>query len=219
VHHAERRFWIRISVGQQGARITKGYAREFRGFHRTKVYELDFGREWLSSDAAVISCWSRRTGLTCKEYNGLSFWLGRRPGYRIYFDKPGFAPDVRPFFRTAHGVWCGLNEATLEPAVPQLVCWRPADGLELSLSHSAGTPAGYERRTKAEGFRPRGFPLLDFGSSFSWRCKKIDRQFAENCSTSAGAPVFTCRSLRTRLTCGNRTGHGFWVSRRSFYGY
>jgi hypothetical protein len=212
-------FWIRISPLAENARITKGYSKAFRGFQRTSVRELEFGQPFASSDAFAITCWSRRTGLTCKQFDGLSFWLGRKPGYRIYFDAPGFRPFVRPFFRTSHGVWCGLNRATLEPASPNLICWRPADGLELRLYHSAGSKAEYAQRGKDRGYRPRGFANLDEGKTFTWRCRKIERHFAENCSTSAGDPVFTCTSGTARLTCRNRTGHGFWVTARSFYGY
>jgi hypothetical protein len=210
-------FWIRIAPITSGARVTKGYAKKFRGFHRTSVPRLEFGRPWISGDAALISCLSRRSGLTCKQYDGLSFWLGRRAGYRIYIDKPGFAPEVRPFFRTPQGVWCGLDRAVLEPAAAGLVCWRPADGLELGLRHAER--ATYRRRAMAEDFRPRGFPLLDHGRTFIWRCTKIERLFATNCSVSAGDPVFTCTSQRARLTCRNRAGHGFWVNAHNFYGF
>ena len=209
-------FWIRISPLSAQARVTTGRSDGLRGRRPAGVQLLSFGHEWFSSDAALISCRSRRSGLTCKEYDGLSFWLGNSRNYRVYYDAPGFRPDVRPLFRTGHGVWCGIDNETLEPANPNLLCWRAADGLQLSLRHGAGQAAGYERREKAKGYRPSGFRLLGYGSTLVWRCKKIDSVSAEQCSTRAGMPVFTCTSERSRLTCRNRAGRGFWFNRRSF---
>lgn len=179
---------------------------------------LRFGRVFYSSDASVVTCWSRRTGLTCKHYDGLSFWLGRFRGYRIYYDAPGLVPHVRPLLRTPEGVWCGINLDTLVPEKPNLLCWRPGDGVELTLAHDdGGRPAGSEQREKDRGYRPRGFPLLRDGRTLTWRCRRVEPGFAEACSTRGGTPVFTCRNATGRLTCKNRRGHGFWVSRRSFY--
>jgi hypothetical protein len=59
--------------------------------------------------------------------------------------------------------------------------------------------------------------VLDYGRTFTWRCRKVTAFLAERCSTNAGEPVFTCTSARSRLTCQNRNGHGFWASARSFY--
>lgn len=210
-------FWIRISPLSARARVTTGYSAQLRGLRPRHVWLLNFGRQWFSSDAAIVSCWSRRTGLTCKQYDGLSFSLGRSGGYRIFYDAPGFRPDVEPLFRSGHGVWCGISRETLEPSIPNLLCWRPADGLQLTLTHGAGRPAGYERRDKARGYRPRGFRLLSYGSTFVWRCKRVDRDSAEDCSTTAGARVFTCTNERARLACRNRNGRGFWVNARSVY--
>jgi hypothetical protein len=212
-------FWIRLTGLSKGTnvRVVKGVSPAYRGYRNPAVRVLPFGREFFSSDAFVITCWSRRTGLTCKHYDGLSFWLGRYRGYRIYYDAPGFPPHVSPLFQTAHGVCCGIDTAVLEPANPILLCWRPADGLELSLAHSDG--ASHDRREKARGFRPAGFPLLRRGASFVWRCRQVTEAFAERCSTAAGKAVFTCQSDRARLTCRNRRKHGFWVSSLSFYAF
>lgn len=178
---------------------------------------LHFGKVFSSSDASMITCWSRSSGLTCKHYDGLSFWIGRYHGYRIYYDAPGFAPDVRPLFQ-AHGVRCGIRLDVLEPANPVLLCWRASDGLELSVAHGNGDQGGlHTRQEKARGYRPGGFPALAGGRTFVWRCRQVDAMFAERCSTSAGAPVFTCTNDPSRLTCRNRGGRGFWVSESSFY--
>jgi hypothetical protein len=177
---------------------------------------MGFGRSWLSSDAAIVSCVSRRAGLTCKHYDGLSFWLGRSRGYRIYYDAPGFPPDVHPLFRT-DSVWCGIDQAVLEDSNPILECWRPADGLELSVTHVEVRHRGRQgRREKAIGFRPSGFQRLRLGRSFVWRCTKIDSFSATHCSANSGQRVFTCHNGRAGLACRNRHGRGFWVNARAF---
>jgi hypothetical protein len=212
-------FWIRLTGLSKGTNVAvvKGVSRAFHGYRNRAVRVLPFGREFFSSDAFLITCWSRRSGLTCKHYDGLSFWLGRYRGYRIYYDAPGFTPRVKPLFQTDHGVRCGIDLAVLEPANPILLCWRPADGLQLSLAHAGGP--SHERREKARGYRPGGFPALQRGASFVWRCRAVTAEFAERCSAGAGTAVFTCRSDRARVTCRNRRGRGFWVSARSFYAF
>lgn len=213
-------FWVRFTGLAAGTKVkvTKGYAANYRGYRDPAVRVLGFGKVFHSSDAAVVTCWSRANGLTCTHYGGLSFWLGRYRGYRIYYDAPGFRPHVRPLFQTGHGVRCGINLDTLEPANPVLLCWRPADGLQLAIAHdNAGQGATHARREKARGYRPGGFPQLSYGRTFSWRCRSVDSNYAERCSPSAGTPVFTCSNDRSRLTCQNRNGRGFWVSARSFY--
>lgn len=121
-------FWIRLTgifsdndvdvFSDNDVDVRKGYSDRFRGYRDRAVQVLGFGRVQYSSDAAVITCWSRRTGLTCKHYEGLSFWLGRYRGYRIFYDAPGFPPDVRPLFRTGHGIFCGIDRDNLEPGKP-----------------------------------------------------------------------------------------------------
>jgi hypothetical protein len=210
--------WLRLEFGRgdDSVRITKGYDVRFLAYRDPQVHVLRFGREFASSDAYAVTCRSRRGGLTCRHYDGLSFWLGRFRGYRIYYDRPGFKPHVRPLFR-AHGVWCGIDLDTLEPSAPMLECWRPADGALLAVGYGAGYRGSYLRREEAIGFRPRGFRVLDTGRTSTWRCRKVEPSFAERCSTGAGGAVFTCRSATVRLTCRNRAGHGFWVSRAAFY--
>jgi hypothetical protein len=166
-------FWIRLPLDRGGGavRVQKGYDVRFLAYREHRVPLLPFGREFASSDALMITCRSRRDGLACKHLDGLAFWLGRFRGYRIYYDKPGFRPHVHPLFRT-HGVWCGIDLDTLEPAVPTLKCWRPADGAVLFVGHgTAGYRGSYVRSEQAIGLRPRGFPVLGVGRTFEWRCR------------------------------------------------
>jgi hypothetical protein len=211
-------FWIRLTgIFGDNVGVRKGYSSQFRGLHGSAARVLWFGQVYYSSDAEVITCWSRRGGLTCKQFEGLSFWLGRYRGYRIYYDSPGVVPRVRPLFRSRHGIWCGIAESQ-EPSNPSLQCWRPSDGLLLGIAHDdARRGGGHSRNEKAIDFRPRGFPMLDYGRTFEWRCRSVNPYFAGECSTTRGLPVFTCTSALARLTCRNRKSHGFWVSRRSFY--
>lgn len=211
-------FWIRLTrIFGSHPDVRVGSSDDFRGFDGPATRMLGFGQVFYSSDAAVITCWSRRTGLTCKQIAGLSFSLGRERGYRIFYDAPGFPPNVQPLFRSQHGVFCGVDADNLEPSNPFLRCWRPADGLVLGLAHDNEGRGSHNRREKAVGFRPPGFRLLASGATFVWRCRDVTANLAERCSTRAGEPVFTCTSTRARLTCRNRSGQGFWASARSFY--
>jgi hypothetical protein len=46
-------------------------------------YLLHFGSSWTNR-SGDFRCWSRRTGLTCKNRVGHGWWLGRYRGYRIF---------------------------------------------------------------------------------------------------------------------------------------
>jgi len=213
-------FWIRFVFGRRedDVDVRKGVSERYRGLHAPAPRTLGFGEVFTTSDAAIITCWSRRAGLTCKHYLGLSFSLGRGGGYRIFYDVPRFPLDVRPLFRTDHGIRCGIDRDTLAPENRGLQCWRADDGLLLGIAHDdAGRRGGHARYEQALGFRPPGFPLLAYGRAFVWRCRKVTSLSAERCSTREGEPVFTCTNTRAQLTCHNRNGHGFWAGARSFY--
>ena len=51
---------------------------------------LRFGQQWsFGPDASGVGpinyrCWSRRTGLTCRNRQGHGWWLGRYRGYRLF---------------------------------------------------------------------------------------------------------------------------------------
>lgn len=212
-------FWIRISdVFSENPSISKGRNGGFRDYHSNSPRLVPFGESWATSDALIVQCWSRRSGLSCKHYNGLSFSLGRTRGYRIYYTKPGYRPRVNPFFRTAFGVWCGLSLDNMEPATPGLVCWTPSNGLVLGVSHG-GSRGSHYRDEQLLDYRPKGFSLLNRDRSFAWRCKRGNSTYATDCSTRAGKPVFNCKNLHARLVCKNSRNHGFWVNARSFYAF
>jgi len=205
-------FWIRFSaINGDDPSVSKGYSDRYRDFHPIGARVLKFGDVWHSSDANAVVCRSRATGLTCKSTSGLSFWLGRYKGYRVFYAPPGERPIVKPLFRTTQGIWCGIDLNNLEQAIPMLTCWHAGTGLELSLSHGYRTLAS--RREIIKGYRPAGYSLLRSGRSFSWRCRTLDRGFAEGCSTSTGTKVFTCASS-AKLTCKNLDGRGFSVDRQ-----
>ena len=70
-------FWVRISGRLyhpgKDVRVTKGYDPRFKGY-RERVQVIPFGRTWATSDAEVITCRSRRSGLTCRHpMSGLAF--------------------------------------------------------------------------------------------------------------------------------------------------
>jgi hypothetical protein len=211
--------WIRLT-GYLGRNVDvrQGTSERFRGYRGPVGRTLGFGDVFYSSDAALITCRSRRRAVTCTHIEGLSFTLNRSSGYRIFWDAPGFPPNVLPLFRTRHDIRCGIDRDNLEPSVPILTCWRALDGLVLGIAHvDEGRRGGHGRWEKAIGFRPSGFSSLDPGHTFEWRCRQVTESLAERCSARAGEPVFTCTSTRARLTCTNRNGHGFWASLRGFY--
>jgi hypothetical protein len=208
-------FWVRISgrlyYTGSGVRITKGYSPRFKGY-RERMRVIGFGATWATSDAEVITCRSRRSGLTCRHpMSGLTFWLGRYRGYRIYRTKRGFPIRVQPLFRTSWA-WCGLN---LESDNPLLLCWHPASSLEVGVAHDhVGRVEAY-RDAWARAYRPRGFHLVRAGARVSWRCRIVTKLTAGGgCSTRRGVPVFTCAISATRIRCTNRSGRGFVLGRR-----
>jgi hypothetical protein len=78
-------FYVRMT-NLYGARvkISKGYLDRFVGYRNRRVPLWRFGRTWYSSDAEIVTCSSRRTGLTCRHWRGRGWWLGRFRGYRIF---------------------------------------------------------------------------------------------------------------------------------------
>jgi hypothetical protein len=210
-------FWIRIS-GIDEPRITKGYSERWRGFRRPSVRVLAFDAAWISSDAAVYTCVSRRFGLTCNHYKGLAFRLGRLRGYRVYRGPPGSVPQVDPFFRTTFGVWCG-NAQTLVPEYLTLGCWRERDGTSVRLPHAQRKPPIEIRRNPhARDYRPSGFPLLRAGESFVLRCGRVTRTQADQCATRGSATVvLRCRAGSAALRCTNRFDRGFVLGPRRVY--
>jgi hypothetical protein len=213
-------FWIRFTGIYDGrdVHVTKGYDDRYRGYRSSAYSLLRFGEEWASSDARMIVCKSRRSGLTCKHWDGLTFWLGRYRGYRIYVGPAGERPQIaRPLFWSSPGVYCGIG-ASLEPANPTLVCWQARNGLVLSVSHDNSDRRGsWDRNENARGYRPTGYQSLDSPDTFFWRCTNVTEFYAEHCSRGQGTAVFTCETAAGRLTCQSRAGHGFWFTGSSFY--
>jgi hypothetical protein len=58
------------------------YYRGHRDYFR-RVSLLPFGGGVIYGDE-TLSCFSRRSGLTCENVAGHGFWLGRYHGYRIW---------------------------------------------------------------------------------------------------------------------------------------
>ena len=85
-------FFVRIDGLSTGhLRVTKGYRHAFEGYRNSSAHLLNFGRHWSSSDAEVVTCASRRNGLTCRHAGGFGWWLGRLVGYRILNPESGGA--------------------------------------------------------------------------------------------------------------------------------
>ena len=96
-------------------------------------------------------------------------------------------------FVTPHGaIYCGVSHG--EPPLA-LICWRPRDGLTLSMTQSGRVRRQLHPRNR--GYHdPAPGRVLRFGQTWTlsgyWRCV----------------------SRTTGLTCTNRSGHGWRLSRR-----
>ena len=94
-------------------------------------------------------------------------------------------------FRTpGKAAYCGVSEG--EPPL-NLICWRPGDGLTLSM-----TRAGLTRRRLSalnRGYHATEGQILLFGKV--WQLPGY----------------WKCVSRATGLTCTNTTGHGWWLGR------
>ena len=94
-------------------------------------------------------------------------------------------------FRTpGKAAYCGVSEG--EPPL-NLICWRPGDGLTLSM-----TRAGLTRRRLSalnRGYQATAGQILLFGKV--WQLPGY----------------WKCVSRATGLTCTNTTGHGWWLGR------
>ena len=64
-------------------RITKGLDARLRSYHDRRVSVVPDGASWASSDAEMVKCRVRNTGLTCRYYYGGRFALDRISGSRI----------------------------------------------------------------------------------------------------------------------------------------
>ena len=94
-------------------------------------------------------------------------------------------------FRTpGKAAYCGVSEG--EPPL-KLICWRPGDGLTLSM-----TRAGLTRRRLSalnRGYHAAEGQILLFGKVWQLRGH------------------WKCISRATGLTCTNKSGHGWWLGR------
>lgn len=80
-------FYVRMTGvlnSRRPVRVVKGYSRRFLHYRNRNIRLLPFGRTWFSSDAEIVTCRSRSTGLTCRHWRGHGWWLGRYRGYRIF---------------------------------------------------------------------------------------------------------------------------------------
>jgi hypothetical protein len=211
-------FWIRISGSLTGnVRVTKGVDASLRGLRDRRVRILRFDDAWISSDAAVYTCLSRRAAVVCHEYRGRTFRLGRAGGHRIYRGPPGSIPSFAPFFRTRSGMRCGNASANGggEPSYMVLGCWRERDGATVQLPHTQQKRRlSLRRNPHAREYRPPGFRVLRPGTTFAWRCQRVGAKYADRCSArGAGTIVFLCQE-RVVLRCVNRFGRGFLLGAR-----
>jgi Family of unknown function (DUF6636) len=100
------------------------------------------------------------------------------------------AAAAAAFVTPTKAAYCGVSEG--EPPL-QLICWRPRDGLTLSMGRRGKAGKGIDRANRGYHEPAR---LLPFGRT--WRIYGYWR----------------CASRPSGLTCTNRAGHGWWLGRR-----
>jgi hypothetical protein len=68
-------FYIRMTgVMTRHPRITKGFSSQLVG-RRLNLRVLPYGRAWFSSDAEIVTCRNRHSGLTCTHWRGHGWTL------------------------------------------------------------------------------------------------------------------------------------------------
>lgn len=63
---------------------TVGVDPRYVGFGNPGLTALRVGREWVSSDAALVTCRAQRNGVRCRHWLGPGFFVGRRTGERTF---------------------------------------------------------------------------------------------------------------------------------------
>ena len=114
------------------------------------------------------------------------------------------------FFVAGRSVYCGTELFPHEGTARRLSCWRPSNGIVVSMT-SRGA-AGAARMAAYRGFRPpSGGPL---GAGETWwvsRTREVGR------GTPPRGALFRCTAHPKGLTCANAGGRGWWVGRLRGY--
>lgn len=105
---------------------------------------------------------------------------------------PPDAGAVADFHTPRHAAYCGTSHGT---GPVRLVCWRPSDGLTVSMR-----PRGLPRKRYVAANRGYHDPAVGHGVLRFGRSIRLAR-------------AYRCTSRRSGLSCRNRAGHGWRLGR------
>jgi hypothetical protein len=128
---------------------------------------------------------------------------------------PARAATTGRAFETAGGaIFCKLDDSLEEN--PFVECWRPRDGRVVSIEHAMGQRGRTGVDPAFKGKSP-AYPVVPTGTTWVWRCAKVNPLFVRLCSPTRGKLVFICWTTGTGVRCENRDGHGLVLGRSRGY--
>ena len=156
----------------------------------------------------VFVCTSTRAGLRCANATGNGFFLSREHSH--LYKQP--APRNGAFRTPSGNIVCGYTIAPADGSA-SMECGiksglRPPPHM---IHCQAGDPNDKRLSLTAKG---RAMPVLCAGDPGPFLVEQKARVLAYGRSWSGGG--ITCTSATTGLTCRNRVGHGFFLSRQSW---
>jgi uncharacterized protein DUF6636 len=174
-----------------------------------KAKVLAYGTTWTGGG---FSCTSQTTGLRCTNPRGHGFFLSKAHSYT--FTEP--APKYGAFKTPSANIVCGWSIGGAPPSDASIEC-----GIKSGLKPppkrvlcTAGDPNDKRVSLTATG---RAVPVTCAGDPGPFLVEAKAKVLAYGQTWSAGG--ISCTSATTGLTCKNRVGHGFFLSRerwRSF---
>jgi hypothetical protein len=166
-----------------------------------KAKVLAYGRTWHGGG---FTCISRKAGLRCLNPRGHGFFLSKEHSYTYTEPKPIYGAFRTPSRNIVCGwsiapsgegsIECGIKTGLKPPPKP-ITC-------------QAGDPNDKRVSLRETG---RAAPVLCAGDPGPFLSEAKARVLGYGSSQRIGA--ITCTSETTGLTCRNRAGHGFFLSR------
>jgi len=169
-----------------------------------KAKVLAYGATWTGGG---FSCTSQTSGLRCTNPRGHGFFLGKEHSYAF----TEAAPTYGAFKTPSRNIVCGWSIVGARPAQASIEC-----GIKSGLKPPpprvhclAGDPNDKRVSLTAAG---RAAPVTCAGDPGPFLVEAKAKVLGYGQSWSAGG--IRCTSAASGLTCKNRAGHGFFLSRQ-----